>query len=200
MFTDNFERGLSLNTFSSATINAVVTGNSFFGNDRGEDADSTQPPIGTGTASGPTGAIAESGFADFEAINNEEFYFRDYETLILIAGDDGTPIDLAGADLPGNTIGFFFPGNTGLDIFGNPVALGVARLNLSMSSNALQLGPDLQDFSVAPGDFTLGLDGLTNGFTGGIPGISDVAFPATDALIDAEEGFFTGQNFTFPSH
>ena len=200
VFTDNFERGLSLNTFSSATINAVVTGNSFFGNDRGEDADSTLPPVGVGTSAGATPAIAESGQFDFEAVNNEEYYLRAYESLVLIAGDDGVPTDLAGVDLTNNAIGFFFPGNVGLDVFGNPVALGVARLNLSMSGNALQLGPDLLDFSQAPGDFTLGLDGLTNGFTGGFFGITDVAFPATDALVDGEEGFFGAENFTFPIH
>ncbi|MFK7767533.1 MAG: right-handed parallel beta-helix repeat-containing protein [Mariniblastus sp.] len=198
-FQDNFERGLSLNTFNVATINASVIGNTFFGNDRGEDLDNTIPPIGTGTAAGPTGALNDSGEFDFEAVNNEEFYIRFYETQILINGA-GTPIDLAGADLPADTPGFFFPINTGADVFGLPVAVGRANLNLSMSSNSLQLGPELLDFSAAPGEFNLGLDGLTNGFGGGFFGIQDVPFLFTESIIVGEEGVFTGAGFLPSPH
>ena len=65
-----------------------------------------------------------------------------------------------------------------------------------MTSNALQLPiPDFQNFAVPPGEFTLGLDGLSNGFTGPFPGVSDTGFGATIVLIGNEEAFFTGQGF-----
>ncbi len=191
-FRDNFERGLSLNTYGSATINAVMDGNVFFGNDRGEDADNTFPPIATSTT---PPALPDSGFFDFEAINNEEFRFRDYESLVLIALDDGALIDLAGMDLPANTVGIFYPGNVGFDVFGNPVALGTANLNLGMSSNSFQLDVDLQDFAVPPGDFRLGLDGVTNGFVGPFFGVTDVPFPFAELNVLAEEGFFAAEGF-----
>jgi len=194
VFRDNFERGLSLNTFNSATINAVLTNNTFFGNDRGQDANSTSPPVGVGTAAGSTGPISTSGVFSLEAVNNEEFYFRNFETLVF-TDQAGMPVMLNGMPLPADTPGVFFPGNTGLDIFGAPVALGTADLNLSLSNNSLQLGADLLDFSVAPGEFTLGLDGLTNGFAGGLPGITDVGTELAEILITNEELFFQTQGF-----
>jgi len=198
-FLDNFERGLSLNTFNTATINAVLENNTFFGNDRGNDTVVTNPPVGTGTAAGFVGNISTVAFADLEAINNEEYYDRNYETLILIAFDDGAPIDLTGtdlaADLPGfSSIGGSLLDNVGSDLFG-AIALGTAELNLSMSNNALQLGPELVDLSVPGGDFQLGLDGLTNGFGPGQPGITDVAFPNAGFLIGNEEAFFGVEGF-----
>jgi len=194
VFRDNFERGLSLNTFNSATINAVLTNNTFFGNDRGEDANNTFPPIGVGMASGFTGPLATSGAFDLEAVNNEEFYFRAFETSVF-TDMAGMPVMLNGMALPANSVGVFFPGNTGFDIFGAPVSLGTAELNLSLSNNSLQLGADLLDFSVAPGDFTLGLDGLTNGFAGGIPNITDVGAALAEILVTNEELFFQTQGF-----
>ncbi len=198
LFQDNFERGLSLNTFNSAEINAVVENNVFFGNDRGEDADSFLPPIGVGAASGGGGALVESGVFDFEAVNNEEFYFRDYEFLVFFDGT-GTPVNLDGSALPADSFGIFFPGNVGVDVFGNAVALGTASMNVSMSSNAFQLGVDLLDFSAVPGDFTLGLDGATNGFTGGFPGITDVSDAFAKSRVAAEKAFFASPPFNFPA-
>ena len=197
-FLDNFERGLSLNTFNTATINALVEGNTFFGNDRGNDTVVTNPPVGTGTAAGFVGAINTLAVADIEAINNEEYYDRNYETLILIAFDDGAPIDLTGTDLlanlPGLRLGGSLLDNIGADLFG-PIALGTAEMNLSMSNNALQLGPEFFDFAVPGGDFRLGLDGLTNGFGPGFGGITDVAFPNAGGLIINEEAFFGTEGF-----
>ena len=193
-FVDNFERGVSLNTYNSATINAFMDNNTFFGNDRGSE-DFTLPRLGTGVFEGPRTALNTAGQFAIEAINNEEFYIRDYESQIFVNGN-GDPADLAGNDLPADTPGIFFPINTGVDIFGFPVALGTADLNLSMTSNALQLPiPDFQNFAVPPGEFTLGLDGLSNGFTGPFPGVSDTGFGATIVLIGNEEAFFTGQGF-----
>jgi hypothetical protein len=193
-FVDNFERGLRLNTFNRAVINASMRNNVFFGNDRGEDIDNTVPDLGTGVFENDA-PLADSGLFDFEAVNNAEFYIRAHESPILLNGA-GVPIDLAGNPLPADTLGFFFPGNTGFDIFGNPVALGAAQLNLSMSSNSLQLPPpDLRDFSVAPGDFTLGLDGFTNGFTNVFPGITSVPLNFADLLIQNETNFFNLNGF-----
>lgn len=191
-FRDNFERGLSLNTFGRATINALVENNVFFGNDRGEDGNNSIPL----TANGQTNPnLLDSAIFDFEAVNNEEFYIRSHQTQILL-DNTGAAINLLGIVLPAGTLGVFYPTNTGFDIFGNAVAQGSARMNLDMSSNALQLGADLLDFSVAPGDFTLGLDGATNGFVGPIAGITSGAFGPAETLIINEESFFSGLGFT----
>ena len=197
-FRDNFERGLSLNTFSSATINAVLDTNVFFGNDRGEDVNNTTPPIGVGTAMGPTGPFATAGQFDLEIINNEEFFTRDFESFVF-TNAAGVPVMLNGMPLPANSLGVFFPGNTGMDIFGNIIAQGDAELNVSMSNNSLQLGPEALDFSIAPGDLTLGLDGLTNGFGFGFigigPGVTPVGSAIAETLFDNERLFFDAQGF-----
>ncbi len=57
-FVDNFERGVSLNTYNSATINAFMDNNTFFGNDRGSE-DFTLPRLGTGVFEGPRTAPPE---------------------------------------------------------------------------------------------------------------------------------------------
>lgn len=189
-FRGNFERGLSLNTFHSATINAVLTNNTFFGNDIGE-ATVTGPPAGVGTESGPVGEVVTSGSFSFEAINNEEFFFRNFEIAVFLDGmgvptqPDGTPLP---ADSPGVPLGV----NDG-DIFGTPIALGTAELNLSMSNNSLQLGAELLDFAVAPGDFTIGLDGVTNGIGPIIPGLTNVGPALGEILLTNEELFFQAQ-------
>jgi hypothetical protein len=193
-FVDNFERGLRINTFGRAIINASMRNNVFFGNDRGEDVDNTVPDLGTGVFSN-NALLADSGIFDFEAVNNSEFYIRAHESPILLDGD-GAPIDLFGNPLPADTLGVFYPGNVGVDIFGNPTAFGAAQLNLSMTSNSLQLPPpDLLDFSVAPGSFTLGLDGATNGFVGPVPGITPVPLNFAELLIQNESNFFTLNGF-----
>ena len=193
-FVDNFERGVSLNTYNSATINAFMDDNTFFGNDRGSE-DYTLPRLGTGVFEGPRTGLNTAGEFALEAINNEEFYIRPYETQIFVNGN-GDPSDLGGTELEADLPGIFYPGNTGNDIFGFPVAFGTAELNLSMTSNALQLPiPDFQNFAVPPGEFTLGLDGLTNGFTGPFFGVSDTGFGSTIVLIGNEEAFFNGQGF-----
>jgi hypothetical protein len=156
--------------------------------------DNTVPDLGTGVFS-TDALLADSGIFDFEAVNNSEFYIRAHESPILLDGD-GAPIDLGGNPLPADTLGVFYPGNVGLDIFGNPTAFGAAQLNLSMTSNSLQLPPpDLLDFSVAPGSFTLGLDGATNGFVGPVPGITPVPLNFADLLIQNESNFFTLNGF-----
>ena len=197
-FRDNFERGVSFNTFSSATINAVLDTNVFFGNDRGEDVNNTNPPVGVGTAMGFTGPIATAGEFDLELINNEEFFSRPFESLVF-TNAAGVPVMLNGMPLPANSLGVFFMGNTGQDIFGNLVAQGDAELNVSMSNNSLQLGPEALDLSIPPGDFTLGLDGLTNGFGFGFPGIglgvTPVAPAIAETLFDNERLFFEAEGF-----
>ena len=207
-FRDNFERGLSLNTFSSATINAVLDTNVFFGNDRGEDVNNTNPPLGVGTAAGFTGPIPEAGQFDLEIINNEEFFSRPFESLVF-TNAAGVPVLLTGLPLPANSPGIPFMGNTGIDIFGNIVAQGDAELNASLSNNSLQLGPEVLDFAIAPGDLTLGLDGLTNGFDFTFPGIdafipppasqnnpsTEVGSGVAEILFNNEELFFESQGF-----
>ncbi|MEM9944308.1 MAG: hypothetical protein AAF939_22330, partial [Planctomycetota bacterium] len=76
-----------------------------------------------------------------------------------------------------------------------PTAQGVASMNLSMGNNSLQLGPDIQDFSNAPGDFQLGLDGLSNGFANAFPGVSVAPFSVAFGLVGNEEAFFGTRGF-----
>jgi len=194
-FQGNFERGLSLNTYHRATINASLVGNVFIGNDVGEDPGNTIPPIGTGTEAGPTGPVVDAGIFDFEAINNEEFYFRPYESLILL-NPAGNPSDLALTDLPADTLGFFFAANgSPTDIFAIPVIGSFATLNLDMSENTFSLGRDMQDFSLAPGDFVLGLNGASNGFVGPVFGLTPSAYGFTTPIIAGIEGIFAGAGF-----
>ena len=199
IFRDNFERGVSLNTFNRATINASVIGNTFFGNDRGEDGDNVTPLVANGDVQIPVG---DSGIFDFEAINNEEYYARPYETTVFLNAA-GAVSDFAGMALPAGVNGFPFPVfgnpnfNNGTNVFNTPVAIGRADINLAMGSNAFQLGPDFLDLSGVPGEFNLGLDGLTNGFDniGQFFSVADVPFLFTESIILGEEGLFTGQGF-----
>ena len=208
-FRDNFERGLSLNTFSSATINAVLDTNVFFGNDRGEDVNVTTPPIGVGAAMGPTGPFPTAGQFDLEIINNEEFFTRDFESFVF-TNAAGVPVMLNGMPLPANSLGVFFQGNTGVDIMGDLVAQGDAELNVTLSNNSLQLGPEVIDFAIPPGDLRIGFDGLTNGFTfANSPGVDPALFllgsqnnPSTEVgsgeaeiLFNNERSFFDAQGF-----
>ena len=106
---------------------------------------------------------------------------------------------LDGDPLPANSPGIPFQGNTGQDIFGGIVAQGTAELNASLSNNSLQLGPEVLDFSIAPGDLTLGLDGLTNGFGPGFlgigPGVTQVGTGLAETLFSNEELFFEAEGF-----
>ena len=204
-FERNLERGLSLNTFQTATINAVMEGNAFVGNDRGEDVDNVFPPIANGQA---TPVLGDSGQFDFEAINNEEYYIRFHESQVLIGDNEGTPnnegqvVDIVtGEALDPGIVGTFIPGNTGVDAFGNPTPFGVADLNLGLRGNSFQLETDLQDFAVLPGDFSLGLAGSNVGEFNfdaqfGQPfEITQRSFELVDSLVQAEELFFTDQGF-----
>jgi hypothetical protein len=192
-FQDNLERGLSLNTFGDATLNAIVIGNGFSGNDRGVDSDINFP--GT-DMSIPINSIA--GVADFEAINNEEFYFRIHETTVFtLADQDDPPIDGATnggrfdptfVDDMGNLVGMvlgaddpsvMIPRNMGEDIFGNPIPIGQARMNLVITGNGFQLGTDIQNFAFDPAAMMVDLTALTLG-----------DFALTDGLIDTDEMLF----------
>ncbi len=199
-FQDNFERGLSLNTFDDATVNAIVSGNGFAGNDRGTDENIDSPLLSVGGPTPPVGGI--TGVLDFEAINNEEFYFRSFETPVFTLTEDefmdsgnGDLFDPLGIDDDGNmgvilsdmgTPGVRIPGNgfngavdvdgnpipAGMDILGNVIPIGQATINLAVLNNGFQNGTDIQDFS---------LDGL--GLT-----LGDFGF--ADGLIDTEELLF----------
>ena len=165
LFQDNFERGLAIDTYQSATINASIANNAFDGNDRGND----------------------TGFdTDFEAINNEEFFLRGYESGVVLDGG-GTPIDIDDDDIPDFGV---------LD----DVPVGFASMCIDMSNNVFALGVIIEDFAATPGDFRLGLDGATNGFTqngffsGSPPTASN--FGLCDVLITNDELFFATRGFT----
>ncbi len=78
-FVDNFERGVSLNTYNSATINAFMDNNTFFGNDRGSE-DFTLPRLGTGVFEGPRTALNTAGQFAIEAINKRHDEHLDQDT------------------------------------------------------------------------------------------------------------------------
>ena len=179
LFQDNLERGLSLNTFDDATINAIVSGNGFVGNDRGADANIDSPLLSVGGPTPPVGGIV--GAFDLEAINNEEFYFRSFETPVFTLSGmefgmstNGQLFDPLGMDDDGNmgviltdmgAPGVRIPGNgfngavdingdpvlPGFDILGNPISIGEATLNLNVVGNAFQNGTDIQNFAQPPG-------------------------------------------------
>ena len=188
-FRENLERGLSLNTFADATINAIVSGNGFFGNDRGEDANAMTPLLSVG---GNQMGLQTSAASDLEVINNEEFFFRPHETPVFtlqtnefdMSGNQDL-FDPLGVDDMGNVVGailedmaggVFIPGNTGMDIFGNPIPVGQATINFVDLNNGFQLGTDLQNFAFDPVAMATDPTALTVG-----------DFGLTDGLISAEE-------------
>ncbi len=202
-FQDNFERAISLDTYDSATINAQVIANAFDNNDRGDDA--VRGTFRSNTdleADFNTDELFESQIFDFEAVNNEEFFQRLYETSLAIDGESGDVID----DFPFDAMGMP-DGNDIADLsFSDPSAdavfvdgldPGFANINLDLSGNAFEHGIVLLDFATAPGDFTLsgtppGANGafsiLSNPITTGISGFAD-------ALISNEELLFIGAGF-----
>lgn len=172
LFQDNFERGLSIGTFQAANIVASVNNNAFDGNDRGQDGDNNIPN------SDPAIALDDDMITDFEAINNAEFFLRPFQNPFTLDGD-GEPI-------PGT---FFTDG----------IAPGRANLCLDLSNNVFQLGTIIQNFSTE-GDFQLGLDGATNGFTGPVGGTTPVGFGFCDVLISNTESTFSSLGFVQPIH
>ena len=123
LFQDNFERGLALDTYESATINALITDNAFDGNDRGQDGDNDVP--GTNTN------LDDDLIVDFEAINNEEFFLRAYESAVVL-DNAGNPIDIDDDDIPDFGV---------LD----DVPVGFASMCIDMSNNCLLYTSDAAD-------------------------------------------------------
>lgn len=207
LFQDNFERGLNLNTFQRATLNALVANNGFVGNDRGDDVDLL--PLPTVNGQNRVGVVpgVVSTF-DIEAINNEEYYFRPWESPVYVqTGDvDGGPGDgdlidpnNPGVDPADGSPGFFIPGNVGTDFFGNPVPFGTALMNVCFVDNGVQNGVDIRDFSVPPGELNLAAEGTNAGFTGF--GTSPTTCDIVDAVITNEELLFIAAGFSAaPTH
>ena len=142
-----------------------------------------------GTFGGPN---PFGGAFDIELVNNEEFFFRDFETTVFtIQGgpNNGQLADPLTAGLLIDTMGVMdgdpgiaIPGNIGgVDFLGNPVPLGEANLNVAINNNAIDLLILAEDFSVPAGEFTLGLEG-SNATTG-------VFVPQTPIPLDVVEGF-----------
>ena len=210
LIQDNFEAGLSINTFQGATINALVEANAFDGNDRGQAVGVLSPLTSVG---GPQAGVATGGNFSIELINNEEFFFRAFESPVFTiqdgSGNDGLLLDLTmlpmqvplmvmgapGTPIPGNVGGF--------DMNGTPVPFGTATLNVVLNNNAIDLGVLVGDFSVPPGLFSLGLAGSNAGFATTPPGMPpNISVPpalttlgAVDALIQADEADFQLRGF-----
>ena len=177
LFQDNFERGLALETYQGAELNARIVNNAFNNNDRGEDANNDVP--------NSTLALTDSGIFDFEAINNEEFFLRDYENPFGL-DDTGTIIDDNDDDLP--------------DINRNTfINAGAANMCIDLSNNLFQLNTNIIDFSTF-GNFQLGLDGTTNNIGQFFPGVSSGGFGLCDQLISIDEAFFAQNGFAGQDH
>ena len=208
LIQDNFEAGLSINTFQGATINALVEANAFDGNDRGQAA-VLSPLLAVG---GPQGGVPGIGGSfSVELINNEEFFFRPFESPVFTIQDgtmnDGQLLDVtmlpmqvplmmgAGTAIPGNV--------GGIDVNGAAVPFGTATLNVVLNNNAIDLGVLAGDFSVPPGLFSLGLAGSNAGFATTPPVMPpNMSVPpalttlgAVDALIQADEADFQLRGF-----
>ena len=203
LIQDNFEAGLSINTFQGATINALVEANAFDGNDRGqevglpsplEEVEGPQPPV-TGIG----------GSFSVELINNEEFFFRPFETPFftfqggMFDGQLADPVTVMPV-MDMGTPGIPIPGNTGVDFMGNPVPFGTATLNVVLNNNAIDLGVLVGDFSVPPGLFSLGTVGSNTatplGLAGGAAGPAlTLTLGAVDAFIQADEAEFQLRGF-----
>ena len=183
LFQDNFERGLTINTYQNATINASVINNAFDNNDRGEDGDNTVPN------SDPAVNLDDSGIFDFEAINNAEFSLRAHQNPFGL-DNNGDILDADDDDIP--------------DIFfTDGVAPGFANICLDLSNNVFQLSVNIADNATPPGDFQLGLDGATNGFTDNsfqVFGTTPSNFGLCDQLISNDEAFFAGNGFSQAIH
>lgn len=200
LIQDNFEAGLSINTFQRAEVNAIVEANTFDSNDRGASIGVAGPLLAIGVDRGEfLGPAPFAGSFDIELINNEEYYFRPFETPVFTVetGDDnGMLVDpLTGMLLEGDgTAGIDIPGNTGMDIFGNPVPIGTADLNVILNNNAVDLAVNALDFSLAPGDLLIGLDG-TNETLPVIFPQPETTRTAVQGAIDAEESLFEARGF-----
>ena len=183
LFQENFERGLAINTFQQAQINVEMINNTFEGNDRGQDVDNIVPLTGQLTAVAIP--LDDDGINDFEVINNDELFVRPYESPFVTDIDGALPVDANGNFILISVL--------------QGIPNGAANICLDMSNNVFELGPDLQNFATPPADFTLGLDGATNGFIGGF-GLTPQTYGICDGLISAEELFFENNGFDSADH
>ena len=206
-FQDNFERAISLDTYDAATINAQVLANAFDNNDRGDD------PVRETFRTVPTGLdddldpvpLAESQIFDFEAVNNEEFFQRLYESPLAIdpmSGDiiDDFPFDADG-EPDGNDIADLSFNDPSADfVFTDTLPAGFADINLDLSGNAFEHGLVLENFATPPGEFVLaGTPTTAGGFTFFDFGTANPITPGTlgfaDQLISNEELLFQANGF-----
>ena len=208
-FQDNFERAISLDTYDTATINAQVLANAFDNNDRGDD-----PVRGTIRIT-PTGLDdgfnsvpqAESQIFDFEAVNNEEFFQRLYESPLAIDGSnmdmgilDVFPTDAMGDPDPNDIADQSFNDPSADFVFTDTLAPGFADINLDLSGNAFEHGIVLENFATPPGEFVLaGTPTTAGGFTFFDFGTANPITPGTlgfaDQLISNEELLFQANGF-----
>jgi len=206
-FQDNFERAVSLDTYDAATINAQVFANAFDNNDRGDDATRGTmrlSPLGLDQAfnSQPQ---AESQIFDFEAVNNEEFFQRLYESPLAIDPSpmnngviDSLPLDAMGMPDGNDIADLSFNDPLADEVFVDSLDPGFANINLDLSGNAFEHGIVLLDFATAPGDFVLAGtppgDGAFIGFGTDNP-ITEGTLGFADALISNEELLFQTAGF-----
>ena len=93
-----------------------------------------------------------------------------------------TDMGAGGVRIPGNGFNFAsdvngMPVLPGFDIFGNPISIGEATLNLALLPNGFQLQTDIQDFAQPPG------------------GLFQLDFGTVDALIAPIETKFSTRGF-----
>ncbi len=196
-FQDNFERAISLDTYDAATINAQVIANAFDNNDRGND--DTRGTFRSNTdleADFDSQPLAESQIFDFEAVNNEEFFQRLYESTLAIDGQNDEVFDADENDIA--DLSFSDP--TADAVFIDSIDPGFANINLDLSDNAFEHNIVLLDFATPPGDFVLAGtppgDGSFFFFGFGTDNpITEGTLGFADALISNEELLFGAAGF-----
>ena len=188
VFQDNFERAISLDTYDNATINALVGGNVFDNNDRGNDAARGTfrfSPVNLDQAFNSAPSV-ESQNIDFEAINNEEFFQRAFESTLAI---DPSPmnngvIDNNPGPMGNNIADLSFNNPAAENVFVNSLTPGTARLNLQVGTGEpFEFGALLLNFGNSTADFQL------NGLPAPL-GITPVGGGLVETLISNEEDMF----------
>ena len=202
-------------TFGDAQLFTTITSNQITNNGPGQDNDGMTDD---GVLDGPTMAFDPATGFFFDGI---DITAAGTSTISLAASNNTflnnfqRSLDLAtvgGGQILATATGNSFASDIGAD--GTMVSLDLfigqvgvlntgGQISLSLSSNTFASMPTVDVNNMgAPGNVTIGLDGLSNGFNAaGLPGVfTPSAFGLTDALIDAEANTFEANGFEDVDH
>ena len=207
--------GVQIMTFGDAQLFTTITSNQITNNGPGQDNDGMTDD---GVLDGPTMAFDPATGFFFDGI---DITAAGTSTISLAASNNTflnnfqRSLDLAtvgGGQILATATGNSFASDIGadgtmvsLDLFTGQVGVlnTGGQISLSLSSNTFASMPTVDVNNMgAPGNVTIGLDGLSNGFNAaGLPGVfTPSAFGLTDALIDAEANTFEANGFEDVDH